>query len=323
MSIFSQTNNEEEELPSEYSSSEEEYSEECDMSPLDTMMSIAIDQMECGPHRIITVNCGDLVTAMSGNFIDMSELNRMLNHKRIEEISSSFNPEMCDTIHLAWFPTEERLKVIDGQHRLMSLERIDYDKVEEWVISFRIITCHNDEDYASHFDCVNDRLSISSSQLDKYKMMEMKDMYEKRFILNYGGKIRKPFAMDGQKQSSRPQLPYSSFVTALRKTKFYSEAKDASMIFARILRINAFLKKQRPLLRSRFTKEEVNMLVTNPKGKDRKSYIYKSQNNKYFLGLHKDILWMPLLDCIDDSEWDTAWREILGARYLNSLKKNM
>ena len=157
----------------------------------------------------------------------------MIEKENLKYFEENFNPEICGTIILAYRNDLNNFQIIDGQHRLTLLIKMDnLNKFNNSKILVKIINIKNDIEFKSYLNALNNNKNFEYGQLHKYKMDVIIAELEKKF----GSKL--------VRGKNRPSLNCQKFRELLINTNDYLNFNMKPIdIINKLVNINLFLEK--------------------------------------------------------------------------------
>lgn len=158
--------------------------------------------------------------------------NRTIDKKRINKFTQEFDPEKSGTIILGINYSEKSLYIIDGQHRLHCLFKLQNKKIlnSNFVIDLR--TIRNNKEYISHLYNENDIFKFNTKDVIKIKIEKVIEEINKHFSSNIF-------------KTNRPYINKEKFSQKLLES-IYFKNKETTIedVSCKILKINIFLLNQ-------------------------------------------------------------------------------
>lgn len=272
--------------------------------------------LECGAQKYYSVNVYHFITEEKsrGDLVNFTYLNRDLNTDHIDNIEKKFDPTMCGAIQLT-VTSSGTLEVLDGQHRIRAIRNIgdtDKKRTRYWYIAFKVVECDDENKFKKLFDAANNQLTVTASQLDKFKIVELKDAFNKEFTIKKGTKyIGSLFNKQDRKQ--RPFISTIDFISKIKGTAFYSKHTTVEII-QKMNDINDWFLNQDPVFWAKWDTPNFTKIITHPTT----SRIYKTCTDSNFVLGSSGMEWATLLD-YEDSAWRKEWTKYLGKKYFKQV----
>lgn len=204
--------------------------------------------------------------------LDRWELQRKVEETHVDELKELFetnfkkNGEFIfyDPIHIGKKKDDDKYYVLDGQHRISTVEYfVKSNKYAIQQIPAIIWYVNNEKEFIDLFHKINNRLSLDKLKLMQVKLLEIIQEFEKK----YGKDIWK---------KNRPFINKEKFVEKLRETDSVHKLTTTE-IMEKIYKIN----------------EKLRQLPRSKRVKNVKPNIHNSaEEMDFFLGMDKDMNWM-------------------------------
>lgn len=254
------------------------------------------------PRRYLyEIPISQLVIGLNMNVIQYHRDNRLLDTKRLD--FHDFDINLCDPIVLAkmtnpFYEHHDLLNddnniehphiypIVNGQHRLTFLQTYKnrFRDISNKIL-VEIFHCDNDEEYNRLLDIKNSHFVFESSQLKKYKVDDIMNLFKIRFrdvILT---------------RRFRPHVIYEKMTNAIMKTKFFNSNENTPEdVFEKITIINHYF--------SQLPKE---FIYSGKPESSIQSWYDRIQENHFYLTIDKEYKHIELLLDQPVELFDTVW----------------